>query len=419
MEQSASDPVEHIRLARASLLALISSIENESVLTALHGLTNALSRLSRNRARAATILKARYGVGQPAESLEQVGHAFGLTRQGVLKSVGVSRQLCPQDTYVPALREMMSRLNAHRPGTYSTAESDLRELLGPGQSLEGAIRFSEDFLDLSSTHQVTAKFGLVSKERVPIKRIGNGLTVLGNAPNDRFKGLLRVSRIIARRAGACHWSDAVEAANNESASVCTRVDFHELVSELPTTHLLDESMDWIWFPDARRNYMLDSAHLIFEGANPHPISIQNIADGLSRRFHSLQHRMPPLALLYKLLIASQIAVGPPDRMLLGPKVNRSRRNAVENTLHAYLRMNDGYADRLDAMSHLCRCCGVTDKRASDIIDRCSFITSTNYEDIYLRGWPSLCLENYEALDSGGTPPNPAIRERSADCQGSE
>ena len=255
-------------------------------------LAAAASRTTRDIGRMQQMIDMRYGLHGEPHSLDEVAARFGdLSRQAVHITLQRGASLCGARTYAPALRRLLLEVEALGAGVYQQREDSLRTQLGPGQTLDGAIRFAVDFLGASSSWKV-----------VPSHSGTNAVAMWDCTRTSNFDAVLRISRRLANRHGAVHWSFVAAAVSNEANAWVRREEFDDVLNSHPLHLWLDRASGWFSFSDINDSRLHRDLRDILQAAGPHPVTLGSMFAGACRAHGgNASDPMPPLDVVAALL----------------------------------------------------------------------------------------------------------------------
>lgn len=143
-EQRGSDAlVSIVRAARAVLLNAPTMTVGEEIAS----ISSAAGRVLRDAGRGSALLALRYGAAGHAASLAYCAEVFGVSRETVSQQLRLCRSVCTTRTYAPATRALHGLVASHGSVSCSPARAVAR-LLGPDQSVDGALLFAYEVLGL-------------------------------------------------------------------------------------------------------------------------------------------------------------------------------------------------------------------------------------------------------------------------------
>lgn len=253
-----------------ALRAAVHAAASMSVQDEIADIASRISRATRNRSRTASQIALRYGSDGTSRSLDDLADLFGITRQAVYKQITIARSLCSKSDFAPALRRLAAAVDDQAGRAIEVVERDLRRLLGPTQSLVGALQFAKDF------------FGIVPATPLYSARPAGSRTLrkyVGEAAAHRNVCVLDALRDRFSQDGLCYGSDAIPAVASSSDAASSSATLVDAVSADPSIAWLGPDRRWLlWLhldsPLVRA--LLQIAHV----AHPRPVSIAAAANGL-------------------------------------------------------------------------------------------------------------------------------------------
>lgn len=229
-----------------------------------------ISRATRNRSRTTSQLTLRYGSDGTPRSLNDVAELFGITRQSIFNQLNIARSLCSKGDYVPALRRLADAVDERTGRTIESVERDLRPLLGPTQSLVGALQFAKDF------------FGIVPSTPLYSARPAGSPALrkyVGEAAALSSVGVLAALRDRFNSEGLCYVSDALASIHPGPDSPSATDALFDAVSADPSVVWLGPDRRWLLWLHPQSPLILTLLQ-VTHVAHPHPLSFADAADAL-------------------------------------------------------------------------------------------------------------------------------------------
>lgn len=340
-----------------------------------------ISRATRNRSRTTSQITLRYGCDGTTRSLDDVAELFKITRQSIFRQISIARSLCSKSDFAPALRRLAAALDENAGRPVEAVERALRPLLGPNQSLLGALQFAKDFFGISPS---TPLYSARTAGSTALRKY------VGKAAAHRNVGLVDALRERFVATGLCYTVDALAAVDPSSTTASSTGALLDAVNADPTIAWLGPDRRWlVWLhldsPLVRA--LLQIAHT----AHPYPVPISAAADGLRACLDRVQAGpQPPIQLLRASVALLAPAAGltlQPDAIVLHDQANpRGHLTRWQLPIYECLVTLGGFA----SPEALCRTvptlAGLSGQDLADRLESLSFVQSAP-PGYLLRGWP--------------------------------
>ena len=215
----------------------------------------------------ALIAARYYGFdGRGGDSLQAVGNDIGVTRERVRQIAAVASESLSTGRVSPALDRTIAFVADHMPAAAEEIEAELRsQRLTSGLfRLEGVIKAAE----------------LLGK-RLPFsitKVKGERLVLPPDIPS--VGGIVGIARRVISRWGMATISNVVAEVRKVGSGVLDRKLVVSALACLGGFHWLEQSEDWFWLSDGRKNPLLNRMRRILSVANP--VGISELRAGIAR-----------------------------------------------------------------------------------------------------------------------------------------
>ncbi len=225
-----------------SLDDALTSAARLTVEDELAAIAASVSRATRDTHRTAMQIRMRFGFDGASRSLDDIASAYDLTRQTISKQVILCKALCPSHTHAPKLRSLVASVDAHAGRPLVVLESLFRDLLGPSQSLDGALDFAGEFLGLWPSNPI---YRSSPRSYTPASKF------VGHACAARSHLVLKSLLQLGRKYGLFSSEVALASASSSSSTQINLQDLHDAIATSPQFIFLDRAHEWIFWSHPR------------------------------------------------------------------------------------------------------------------------------------------------------------------------
>ncbi len=376
--------------------ASVAAAEQMTVEQEISDLVAILGRATRDRSRTAEQLRLRFGTNGKLHSFGDLANVFGIARSQVSKQIELARNICPRNAYAPALRALVALIDTKPSRQIDASAAELRQLLGPNQSLEGALQFAREFLQLPTRDVFRA-------------------TPLGASTYDSFldkEAALQTSAIMSKlnastaQFGVAYADDLVCHRPNFRPTDNDRGYLEDAIANDATLDWLSSDQRWILWNTAQSplaKALAQAMHVAY----PHPLPVDDAANVLRATLDlGLSAVQPDLntlrAAVNRLAEATGHSFDTEFVYLLGQGQPLTLMTDFECKIFSSLVEFDGFAKVSVLQQH----CGYQGQQTAKFISRlyeCTFLIREN-SGYRLCGWPAPDPEQFTTAHSVSSRP---------------